>query len=198
MSSHSLPKSQAAPDENSQPPELHSANKDSNSTPDPDVILIDNDAATDSKAVNGGSGRERSEVWKHFHKKTIDGAVKAICNYCNKSMKGDSGAGTTHLKNHYTKKHKQRPPENIRQKLLASNFSKEHPEMAAYSFNHEAAKQELAKMIVMHEYPLSIVDQIGFKRYIRMFSLDWVKGKHNTKLCLQEKSGTLLRMCVRG
>ena len=82
MSSHSLPKSQAAPDENSRPLELHSANKDSISTPDLDVILIDNDAATDSKAVNGGSGRERSEVWKHFHKKTIDGVVKAICNYC--------------------------------------------------------------------------------------------------------------------
>ncbi|KAL8147056.1 hypothetical protein AgCh_004687 [Apium graveolens] len=40
-----------------------------------------------------------------------------------------------------------------------------HPELASYSFSHDGAKNELAKMIIMHEYPLSIVDHIGFKRY---------------------------------
>lgn len=169
MSSQSIPNSQFVSDENSQPSsnELQSANKDSNSTPDPDVILIDNNDATAEckKIVEGGSGREKSNVWNHFTKQVIDGSLKAICKYCKKQMKGDSGSGTSHLNNHYVKKHNRKPQESIRQKLLASNFNKDHPELVAYSFNHDAAKQELAKMIIMHEYPLCIVDHIGFKRY---------------------------------
>ncbi|XP_063938009.1 zinc finger BED domain-containing protein RICESLEEPER 1-like [Daucus carota subsp. sativus] len=157
----------SSPDNNHEPsPEVQSTDKDSNSTPDPDVILIDNDAATDSKmVVEGGSGKERSEVWNHYTKKTLDDVLKAVCKYCSKQLKGDSGSGTTHLKNHYVKKHKQKPQESIRQKLLSSNFNKDHPQLAAYNFNQEAAKTELAKMIDMHEYPLCIVDQVGFKRY---------------------------------
>nr|XP_017217151.1 PREDICTED: zinc finger BED domain-containing protein RICESLEEPER 2-like [Daucus carota subsp. sativus] len=125
----------SSPDNNHEPsPEVQSTNKDSNSTPDPDVILIDNDAATDSKmVVEGGSGKERSEVWNHYTKKTLDDVLKAVCKYCSKQLKGDSGS--------------------------------DHPQLAAYNFNQEVAKTEIAKMIVMHEYPLCIVDQIGFKRY---------------------------------
>nr|XP_017217150.1 PREDICTED: uncharacterized protein LOC108194712 [Daucus carota subsp. sativus] len=125
----------SSPDNNHEPsPEVQSTDKDSNSTPDPDVILIDNDAATDSKmVVEGGSGKERSEVWNHYTKKTLDDVLKAVCKYCSKQLKGDSGS--------------------------------DHPQLAAYNFNQEAAKTELAKMIDMHEYPLCIVDQVGFKRY---------------------------------
>lgn len=53
----------------------------------------------------------------------------------------------------------------IRQKLLASNFNKDYLELGASSFSHEGARKEHAKMIIMHEYPLSIMDHIGFKRY---------------------------------
>ncbi|KAK1399833.1 hypothetical protein POM88_009696 [Heracleum sosnowskyi] len=92
MSTHSIPSS----DENSTPElELQSANKDSNSTPDsqPDIVAVDND---DDDAVNASgqtddNGRCRSDVWGHFTRKKIDGAFKAICNYCKLQMKGDSG-----------------------------------------------------------------------------------------------------------
>ncbi|KAL8149853.1 hypothetical protein AgCh_006754 [Apium graveolens] len=113
MSSQSIPNSQFVSDENSQPSsnELQSANKDSNSTPDPYVILTDNNDATAEckKIVEGGSGREKSNVWNHFTKQVIDGSLKAICKYCKKQMKGDSGSGTSHLNNHYVKKHNRKP-----------------------------------------------------------------------------------------
>ncbi|KAK1401886.1 hypothetical protein POM88_001491 [Heracleum sosnowskyi] len=108
-------------------------------------------------------GRERSDVWNHSDKVKIGAIVKVVCKYCKKPMKGDSGSGTTHFRNHFLKKHS-KPQESIRQKLLASNFNKDHPELAAYNFNYEAGKQELSKMIIMHEYHICIVEHIGFKR----------------------------------
>lgn len=32
-------------------------------------------------------------------------------------------------------------------------------------YDVENARKELVKAIIMHEYPLSIVDHVGFKRY---------------------------------
>lgn len=162
MSSEPVP-NLSTPSGPSSTPELQSAYKDSNSTPDgePEVILVVDDASNDT-AING---RLKSEVWLHFDRLTIDGKVKAICKYCKREMQGASGSGTTHLKNHYVKKHSKKTQETIRQKLLAGNFQKNNPELSSYSFSHEASKKELAKMIIMHEYPLSMVDHIGFKRY---------------------------------
>ncbi|KAG5515923.1 hypothetical protein RHGRI_036831 [Rhododendron griersonianum] len=39
------------------------------------------------------------------------------------------------------------------------------PLLTSYSFDHETARKELASAIIMHEYPLSIVDHVGFRRY---------------------------------
>ena len=35
----------------------------------------------------------------------------------------------------------------------------------AYSFDEGNARKELAYMIILHEYPLSMVDHLGFKRF---------------------------------
>ncbi|KAL0015428.1 hypothetical protein SO802_002497 [Lithocarpus litseifolius] len=32
-------------------------------------------------------------------------------------------------------------------------------------FDQDESRKELARMIILHEYPLSIVDHIGFRRY---------------------------------
>lgn len=165
--SQSIPNSNSIPDQNSQPsitPELQSA--PSGNSPDPDVITISNDneidgAVKEDKALKKG----KSEAWLHFDKVRIDGDVKAVCKYCSAKLRGDSAAGTSHLNNHYKTKHHNKGQASIRQKLLASNFNKDHPELASYNFSHEGAKEVLAKMIIMHEYPLSIVDHVGFKRY---------------------------------
>ena len=34
-----------------------------------------------------------------------------------------------------------------------------------YTFNQDAARMELTKMIALHEYPLAMVDHIGFQRF---------------------------------
>ncbi|KZV48003.1 hypothetical protein F511_34019 [Dorcoceras hygrometricum] len=37
--------------------------------------------------------------------------------------------------------------------------------LGTYHFNQDHARKELAHMITLHEYPLSMVDHVGFKRY---------------------------------
>lgn len=155
---------QLTPEATSQPsksqqstPRLQSHTNESPSSPD--LVEIDKD---DSKLNELGTKR-RSEVWNHFDLKKINGAIKAYCRYCLEKLVGDSNFVTSHLKKHYMKKHHKK--ENIKQKILESNFNKGHPELSSYNFNHEIAKKELAIIIIMHEYPLSMVDHVGFKRY---------------------------------
>ena len=35
----------------------------------------------------------------------------------------------------------------------------------AYNFDQNVSRNELARMIILHEYPLSVVDHIGFRKY---------------------------------
>ncbi|KAF7128988.1 hypothetical protein RHSIM_Rhsim10G0125900 [Rhododendron simsii] len=55
----------------------------------------------------------------------------------------------------------------MRQQVLTNNFmNKDRPPLlTSYSFDHGTARKELANSIIMHEFPLSIVDHVGFKRY---------------------------------
>jgi len=35
-----------------------------------------------------------------------------------------------------------------------------------YTFDQETARKELSAMIILHEYPLSMVDHVGFRRFV--------------------------------
>jgi hypothetical protein len=57
-------------------------------------------------------------------------------------------------------------------KVLAQTslrFSSKQPgslSLENYSFDLDVARRELAAMIVLHEYPLSMVDHTGFRRFV--------------------------------
>ncbi|KAG5535563.1 hypothetical protein RHGRI_023359 [Rhododendron griersonianum] len=55
----------------------------------------------------------------------------------------------------------------MRQQVLTNNLKNKDrpPLLTSYSFDHGTTRKELAHAIIMHEYPLSIVDHVGFKRY---------------------------------
>lgn len=106
-----------------------------------------------------------SDAWHHFTRKEIDGVWKAICIYCNKKLSGDPKNGTTHLKNH-TNRCSQRSTKDIRQTLLnAKVASNGKVAIEKHKFDQKEARKELAPMIILHEYPLSMVEHIGFRRF---------------------------------
>nr|KYP65073.1 Putative AC9 transposase [Cajanus cajan] len=50
--------------------------------------------------------------------------------------------------------------------LFSKVLGRGKKELACGSYNEENARRELALMIILHEYPLSIVDHIGFIRFV--------------------------------
>ncbi|CAL1406148.1 unnamed protein product [Linum trigynum] len=111
-------------------------------------------------------GKLKSVVWLHYTKVRINGIVKAKCNYCKKQLGGESNNGTTHLKNH-TKICVQKKIRDGSQKILGPHYlAKGNQDLVATSFNSDFSKRELAIAITMHEYPLSMVDHLYFKRFV--------------------------------
>ncbi|KAH7844540.1 hypothetical protein Vadar_029131 [Vaccinium darrowii] len=125
-------------------------------------LLNQNDGEAVPNSTPDCPSKLRSHVWQHFSKANVNGVSKAICNYCKKQFASGTNSGTSHLSNHYERKHKKG---SLRQQVLKNNFNKENPQLTSYTFDHDTAKKELASAIIMHDYPLSIVDHVGFKRY---------------------------------
>ena len=49
-----------------------------------------------------------------------------------------------------------------------------------YEFNQDKSRQDLAEMIVMHEYPLSMVDHLGFRQFVSGLNSDFVMISRRT------------------
>ena len=47
-------------------------------------------------------------------------------------------------------------------------------------FDQEVSRKELMKMVVMHEYPLSMVDHIGFRNFMRSLNDNFKMISRNT------------------
>ncbi|XP_050883902.1 zinc finger BED domain-containing protein DAYSLEEPER [Lathyrus oleraceus] len=91
-----------------------------------------------------GKRKLTSFVWNHFKRKTINGEEKVVCNYCNKALT------------------------DIRQSILVREHKKvdgSSSYLSNYHFDPEKSRNDLVSMIIIHEYPLSIVDHLGFKVY---------------------------------
>ncbi|KMT02093.1 hypothetical protein BVRB_9g208210 [Beta vulgaris subsp. vulgaris] len=113
--------------------------------------------------------RHASKAWSDFTRKRVGDVIKAECNYCLKQLAGGRRAGTTHLKDH-TKICPKRKCQDLRQTRLFGSQAKAIDEqdtltLAPYEFQQEKGRKTLAEMIVLHEYPLSMVDHYGFRKY---------------------------------
>ncbi|KAH7833616.1 hypothetical protein Vadar_008111 [Vaccinium darrowii] len=115
--------------------------------------------------TNSGEAKLRSPFWAHYNRVQINGEWKACCKYCPAKISGKTENGTPHLQQHYNRRHKKK--DNMRQQVLTNNFTnRDRPvQLTTYSFDHATARKELASAIIMHEYPLSIVEHVGFRRY---------------------------------
>ena len=90
----------------------------------------------------------------------------AICNKCERKLKANSKNGTKHLHEHLNRCPK-RDNQDIRQTLLRANarISDGKTEYRSFIFDQELSRRELANAIILHEYPLAIVDHAGFKSF---------------------------------
>ncbi|CAJ2637459.1 unnamed protein product [Trifolium pratense] len=134
----------------------------SNPTP-PDVGQQEESDAS----LEPASKKLRSSVWAEFTNVKVKGLDKAECNWCKKRLSATSTNGTTHLHGHLkgcvqkiikTRKHDKGQP------FIMPTISEGREELGIGNYNPENVKKLIAEAIIMHDYPLSIVDHVGLKR----------------------------------
>ncbi|CAK8532154.1 unnamed protein product [Lathyrus sativus] len=142
-------------------------NESGNQSVDAPLPTPNDNMEVDSQTIVSRRSRHRSIVWDHFTKVKVDGKDKAKCNYCSKLLNGSSNDGTTHLKGHMEScpKKKLLKPSDKGQTFLTPKTMQGKQELSTRIYDAENAKKELVRAIILHEYPLSIVDHIGFRRY---------------------------------
>ncbi|XP_048492508.1 zinc finger BED domain-containing protein RICESLEEPER 4-like [Beta vulgaris subsp. vulgaris] len=132
--------------------------------------------------------KQTSEAWEYFNRIKVDGVVKAQCKYCNSILSAGSASGTSHLLKHAksvcSDRHlnlahgqtclKFKSEVNGSSTLEFKSKDNEQP------FSQEVSRKELVNMVVMHEYPLVIVDHTGFKRYSHSLNPSFKMISRNT------------------
>ncbi|KAJ6826194.1 zinc finger BED domain-containing protein RICESLEEPER 2-like [Iris pallida] len=119
--------------------------------------------------------RLRSLVWNDFTKeKKPDGNCVAICNHCKKQLTASSRSGTTHLKNHLvtctsTKVRVKRRKLVVRRLGLKFGEGKHYGNdgIEGSNFDQEMSRKDLARMVVFHGYPFTIVRHAGFRTFVK-------------------------------
>nr|XP_028957589.1 zinc finger BED domain-containing protein RICESLEEPER 2-like [Malus domestica] len=147
----------------------------------PQDIPTPNEVAGEIKEPGGDDGegnnsRLRSLVWQHYTRTLVDGVMKAICNYCSKKLGGNTVNGTSHLRHHVTICPRRR------QKKLKQTLTQKvgDGKVELYTFDQESARRALAQMIILHEYPLSMVEHVGFRNFMSVVQLLFKVVSRNT------------------
>ncbi|GKB17546.1 zinc finger BED domain-containing protein RICESLEEPER 2-like protein [Tanacetum coccineum] len=112
----------------------------------------------------GNKRKLTSDVWPHFDRKIINGELKVVCKYCHNKLAGSSRSETSHLREHITKRCKRRKTKDIRQQVLS--MGQKTPggpsNLSCYIFDENISRQDLAKIIIVHEYLLVRLSITGF------------------------------------
>jgi hypothetical protein len=129
-----------------------------------------------------GSHRNTSAVWKEFTRVCDDDGVwKAKCNYCGKKLSATTRNGTNHLRNHLKICiYKKKSGDKVQTNLRFAATEKGQVAVENYVFDQDTARKALCTMITQHEYPLSIVDHLGFRQFVSALQPLFKIGTRNT------------------
>ncbi|XWS11669.1 hypothetical protein CRYUN_Cryun37aG0019400 [Craigia yunnanensis] len=112
-----------------------------------------------------------SDVWNHFERKIVNGKDVAVCNYCKSNLKGGGHSEITSLKNHLTvcssKTNLSIKGCFERQKQISVQKKNDGKvRFENFLFDQDVSRNELASAIILHECSLSLVDHVGFRRFV--------------------------------
>ncbi|CAN6442326.1 unnamed protein product [Victoria cruziana] len=117
--------------------------------------------------------RLRSLVWNDFKKIKKNGKDLAMCKNCSKEF---VGGGTTHLRKHLLRCVRKPSSDVVNQSVAIIDNNKEDtpplvtPEppklLNSIKFVQEQSQFDLARMIILHDYPFSLVEHVGFRIFV--------------------------------
>lgn len=135
------------------------------------------------------SKKHTSEAWEYFDRVDVKGVTKAKCKYCPAILSYKGANGTSHLLKHAKKVC---PGRHLRLGVKGQTQLKVKSEVDGTTtlelkekekdrkFDQEFSRRELATMVVIHEYPLSMVDHIGFRRFVKSLNTNFKMITRNT------------------
>ncbi|KAK6945148.1 hAT-like transposase, RNase-H fold [Dillenia turbinata] len=162
-----------------------------------------NELALAESQPPGKRRKKKSIVWEHFTIETVSpGCRRASCKQCKQSFAYSTGskvAGTSHLKRHIAKgtcpmllrnqdKNQLTPfsaPSKVGGAGNATDIPKRRyrPWSPNPLFDQDRCRHEIARMIIMHDYPLHIVEHPAFVSFVQnlqprfdMVSFNTVQG----------------------
>lgn len=106
----------------------------------------------------------RSAVWNDFERICDDGQITATCKHCKKSLLGSSKSGTSHLKKHLEHCSLYKSTKIGQTEEVKSDGS---GTIQNFKFDQESSRRELARMILLHKLPFSIVECVGFRNFLK-------------------------------
>ncbi|XP_057550579.1 zinc finger BED domain-containing protein DAYSLEEPER-like [Amaranthus tricolor] len=113
---------------------------------------VENESTEQSSAK---SKKLTSEAWTYFDLVHVNGVQMAKCKTCKKIL-------------------------SYKRKIDGSTYLAVNEKPKKVVFDQEVSRKELMKMVVMHEYPLSMVDHIGFRNFVRSLNDNFKMISRNT------------------
>uniref|UniRef100_A0A7N0TBM7 BED-type domain-containing protein n=1 Tax=Kalanchoe fedtschenkoi TaxID=63787 RepID=A0A7N0TBM7_KALFE len=107
------------------------------------------------------NGAVKTIVWNYFERVTVLDLKKARCVHCKCLLTVELMNETSHL-HAQVKSSLKNKNQVVRQYFLDVNNK---DEVNSQGFDQQRFTEKLVSMIIAHEYSLSIVDHIGFKKY---------------------------------
>ncbi|XP_044464180.1 zinc finger BED domain-containing protein DAYSLEEPER-like isoform X2 [Mangifera indica] len=159
------------------------------------AITQPNNEVTSQETQPNKRRKKKSIVWEHFTIETVSaGCRRACCKQCKQSFAYSTGskvAGTSHLKRHIAKGtcpgllrnqgNNQLTPYTPR--MGGSEPPKRRyrsPSVPYISFDQDRCRHEIARMIIMHNYPLHMVEHPGFITFVQNLQPRFDKVSFNT------------------
>ncbi|KAJ7956735.1 zinc finger BED domain-containing protein DAYSLEEPER-like [Quillaja saponaria] len=158
----------------------------------PSYELVNSESQLNNEVINpevqpNKRRKKKSIVWEHFTIETVSpGCRRACCKQCKQSFAYSTGtkvAGTSHLKRHIAKgtcpallrnQENQLSPYTPRSRTSGTGTANEAPKRRYRSpstpyiiFDQDRCRHEIARMIIMHDYPLHMVEHPGFVAFVQ-------------------------------
>lgn len=145
-----------------------------NSTPANTELAPDsiNGAIVENSIPDSKKRKCTSVAWNHFKRITKDGVEVGTCNYCKSSLRAGKGYVTKSLLRHLEicpRKNNQDISKSLekQRQIVGNRGSDGKVQFGNYTFDQEHSRNELSSAIILHEYPISMVEHVGFKKFVK-------------------------------
>ncbi|KAI3997630.1 hypothetical protein MKX01_011047, partial [Papaver californicum] len=146
-------------------------------------------AAGDSSSMDNSppvplKRKKTSEAWNEFEQIEEDGkVVQGKCKHCNHKLFAKSTNGTSSLNKHLKSCGLFKTAQKQLNQMFLKASVKEDGAVAAYNFkfNQEVTRDRIARMIILHELPFSMVEYVGFRMVLTSLQPNFKLVKRNTE-----------------